>query len=519
MTSFFVYFLYFCFITIIGEKRFMNNLVEYIKSKCENLDDMYFRKLNIKNKETWIIYNEALVDSQLASNFVIRSIVEILKNNDKEDVKEETTLKEKIQEKLENKNDELNLENYISINKIKKLDKEKDNVFTYLFSGFILIIFEEEMYVVEAKASLSRSISEPINENSVRGAKDSFVENIMINIGLIRNRIKTENLVYKEKNIGTKTKTKVGLMYVSNIAKKELVELVEEKLSKIIIDGILDINYIQEFIEEKNESDFPVSINTERPDVVSYYLLQGRIAILVDNSPYALVLPSFFEDYINNIDDLYQKSKNVTITKIIRYVCMFLTVTVPALYLALITFDQESIPTDLLKSFATQREGVPFPAFFEAAIMIFAFEILRESDLRSNKTSGNTLSIVGALILGDAAVSAGIVSPIMIIVVALTMISGLTFSDINLINGLRKWRIIFMLLASLSGLVGIAIASTLFVTSLVSTNSYTKSFTYPVAPFNLREVRNNLFTRISISKDNKRQKILTNNLTKGRREV
>lgn len=494
----------------------MNNLVEYIKSKCENLDDMYFRKMNIKNREVWVIFNDALVDSSLASNFVIRSIVEVLNNTADEVSGECDSLKEKIEEKLNINKSKIELENSIAINKIKKLDKEKDNVFKYILSGYVVIILEDELYAMDAKASLSRSISEPVNENTIRGAKDSFVENIMKNVGLIRNRIKTEDLVYKENEVGTKTKTKVGIMYISSIAKKDLVNLIEEKINNIVIDGILDVNYIQEFIEEKSESDFPVSINTERPDVVSYYLLQGRIAILVDNSPYALILPSFFEDYINNIDDVYQKSKNVTLTKIIRYVCLVLTVVVPALYLALITFDQESIPTDLLISFSTQREGVPFPAFVEAALMIFAFEILRESDLRSNKMSGNTLSIVGALILGDAAVSAGIVSPIMIIVVALTMISGLAFSDINLVNGLRKWRIIYMLLASLCGLVGIGIATTLFVTSLVSTNSYTKTFTYPVAPLNITEVKRNLFSRLSISEDNKRQKILTNNLTKSR---
>ena len=338
----------------------------------------------------------------------------------------------------------------------------------------------------------------------------------VFSIGLIRRRIKTEKLEYKETKIGTKTNTTVGIMYVSNIAKSELVDLVEEKINKIVIDGILDVNYIQEYIEEKNESDFPVSINTERPDIVSYYLLQGRIAVLVDNSPYVLILPAFFEDFINNIDDVYQKSKNVTITKIIRYMCLILTVMVPAFYLSLITFDQESIPTELLTSFAAQREGVPFPAFIEAITMVFAFEILRESDLRSNKISGNTMSIVGALILGDAAVSAGIVSPIMIIVVALTTISGLTFSDINVINALRKWRAIYMIFASLCGLIGMAMATILFVTSLVSTNSYTKSFTYPVAPLNMTQVKKSLFTRMAIPKDHTRQKILTNNLTRSR---
>lgn len=496
----------------------MNDLVEFIKSKCEKLDDMYFRQMNIKDREVWIIFNDALVDSDLVSNYVVRSIVDILNEVPEEKVNESksSSLREQLEQKLSSKESKIELESSIAINKVKKIDKEKDNIFTYILSGFVLIILEKEIYVVEAKAPLSRGISEPTSENSIRGSKDSFVESIMTNVGLIRKRIKSESLVYKEQEIGTKTKTKVGLMYVSSIAKSDLVKYIENKIDKINIDGILDVNYIQEFVEEKNESDFPVSINTERPDIVSYYLLQGRIAILVDNSPYALVLPSFFEDYVNNVDDLYQKSKTVTITKLIRYICIVLTVMVPALYLALITFDQESIPTDLLSSFSSQREGVPFPAFVEAGLMIFAFEILRESDLRSNKMSGNTLSIVGALILGDAAVSAGIVSPIMIIVVALTMISGLTFSDINLVNALRKWRIIYMLLASLCGLLGIAVATTLFVTSLVSTNSYTKAFTYPVAPLDFSEVKEKLISRISISKDHKRQKILTNNLTKSR---
>lgn len=492
----------------------MEDYINFLKSKLENLEDIYFREINISNNKVTLIFNDALVDTSVSSNFVIRSIVNILSNNTQKEYNEKS-LKEKIEYNLNG--EYIDLENKISINKIKEIDIEKDNVFNYILSGFVVIILSDKVYVVEAKANLSRGISEPTNENSVRGAKDSFIENIMTNVGLVRKRIKSPNLVYNEQELGVQTKTKVGIMYMSNIAKKELVNLIKEKISKINIDGILDINYIQEYVEEKNESDFPVSINTERPDIVSYYLLQGRIAVLVDNSPFVLILPTFFEDFINNIDDMYQKSKNVTLTKFIRYVCLVLTIMVPSLYLALITFDQESIPTDLLVSFATQREGVPFPAFVEAALMIFAFEILRESDLRSNKMSGNTLSIVGALILGDAAVSAGIVSPIMIIVVALTMISGLTFSDINVVNALRKWRIIFMLLASLCGLIGIAIASIFFVTTLSSTNSYTKAFTYPVAPLNIAELKRNVFTRISIPEDNKRQRILTNNLTKSRR--
>ena len=488
----------------------MNNILEYIKSRAENIDDIFFREIAINDKKVYLVSSDAMTNSELLSNFVIRSIVECLKDNEEEN----DNLKDKIMKKLgENK---IQFEDVLAINKIKKIDIKNEDIFKYIFSGFAVIIYEENVYVVNVKASLTRSISEPSNETSVRGAKDSFVENILQNVGLIRNRIKSANLLYKEQEIGTKTKTKVALMYISDIAKKDLVDYVQKKISKIEIDGILDVNYIQEYIEEKNDSDFPVSINTQRPDVVSYYLLQGRIVILVDNSPFVLILPAFFEDFVNNIDDLYQKSKNVTITKIVRYISLIITIITPALYLSLITFDQESIPGDLLTSFAAQREGVPFPAFFEAAAMIFAFEILKESDMRANKVSGNTLSLVGALILGDAAVSAGIVSPIMIIVVAITTISGLMFSDINIVNALRKWRIIFMLFASLCGIIGMGMAFTFFVTSLVATKSYTKPFTYPVAPFNYTEASKNLLSRIKIPKDNKRQKILTNNLTKSR---
>ena len=492
----------------------MDNYIEFIKARCKDLNDIYYRNIQIEKMRVFIAYNEALVDSNLISNYVIRSVVEILKDKSNEDTNN-ISLKEKIEKQLGQSN--VNLENYIAINKIKKIEKDSDDVFLYLMSGFVLLVLDNSVYVVEARGNLYRGISEPAGENSIRGAKDSFVESIIKNVGLIRNRIKTEELVYAENIIGKKTKTKFGIMYVNTIAKQDLVKYVEDKLKNIDIDGILDVSYIQEFIEEENEADFPVSITTERPDVVSYYLLQGRIVVLVDNSPYALILPAFFEDFFNNIDDYYQRKSNVFLTKIIRYICMILTVMTPAIYLSLITFDQESIPTDLLISFTSQREGVPFPAFVEAIIMIFAFEVLRESDLRSNKISGNTLSIVGALILGDAAVSAGIVSPIMIIVVALTVISGLTFQDINIINALRRWRIVFLIFSSLCGLVGIAIASTFYITSLVSTNSYTKSFTYPLAPLNEIEAKYNILSRSFIPKNVNRQKILTNNLTKLRR--
>lgn len=255
-------------------------------------------------------------------------------------------------------------------------------------------------------------------------------------------------------------------------------------------------------------------ISSERPDLVSFYLLQGRIALVVENTPFVIIIPAFLNDFINNIEDYYQKDLNVVITKFIRYLAFIITIITPALYVALITFDQESIPTQLLLSFSTQREGVPFPAYIEAFIMIFAFEILREGDYRVPNTGGSTLSIVGALILGDAAVSAGIVSPIMIIVIAITTISGLMFTDISMANALRSWRIIFLIFSSIAGLVGVGVACVLLISKLASTTSATKPYTYPIAPFNFDTISKNIIKRTNISKDMKREKILTNNLTK-----
>lgn len=489
----------------------MNKIVEDIKERAKNSSDVFFREVAYKDKRVYLILSDAMVNTEVVSNFVVRSINEILRNTQTD---KELDLKSKIENRLNG--DNINFENEIAISKIKKIDISKEDIFKYIFSGFVVIVYEQEVYIVEAKQNNSRSIMEPSTDSSVRGSRDSFVENIMQNLALIRNRIKNEKLLYKEQEIGRRTKTKCAMMYIEDIAKPELVNFIEEKLNGIDIDGILDVNYLQEFIEKENDSSFPVTITTQRPDLVSYYLLEGRVIILVNNSPYALVLPAFFDDFINSVDDLYQKSKNVTITRIIRYISMLLTILVPALYLSLITFDQETIPTKLLISISSQRESVPFPAVVEATMMMLAFEILKESDMRANNISGNTLSIVGALILGEAAVSAGIVSPIMIIVVAITTISGMLFSDINVINAFRRWRIIFMIFASLCGLVGMGIATVIFVASLVSTYSTYLPFTYPVAPLDITESMKNLFTRIRIPKDKTRQKILTNNLTKGR---
>ncbi|MDD3303542.1 MAG: spore germination protein [Clostridia bacterium] len=532
------------------EEKNVNNfnsakdIVDYIKNSTSHSEDMVYKEFMLGDEIVNIVFNESTTNGDFIADFISRSLKNLFdekinESTDKEVGKENTNKEEdtsnkkrkgNLQEKLDEKkqftekkqenslsNNLKNLDKNLGASKIKKIDIKTEDIFYYLFSGFTCIIYKTDIFAVESKASLDRSIAEPSTENTIKGPKDSFIENYSKNVGLIRKRLKTEKLVLEEQKVGRRSKTKVGIMYVSDIVRMELVDNVKEKLKKIDIDAILDSNYIMEILEKSKKADFPTIISTERPDLVSYYILQGRIALVVENSPFVLVIPAFIMDFVNNVEDTLQKSNGTILTKIIRYIAFIVTIVTPAFYVALITFDQEAIPTQLLVSFATQREGVPFPALVEAFLMIIAFEILREGDYRVPNAAGSTLSIVGALILGDAAVNAGIVSPIMIIVIAITTISGLMFSDINMSNALRLWRLIFLVFAGLAGIMGVAMAGMLFIIKLASTTSYSKPFSYPISPINFTNIKKTILERIDFSKDTKRRKILTDNLTKYRK--
>lgn len=518
------------------------DVINYIKTSTFNSVDMVYKQLVIQEEVIYIVYNESTADENLISNYVINSIKESFDSKIFEDINEKVCddkneelkiaeKKESFIEKLKKSNSRnktslkeeiktlLNsFEKNVTIPKSKKIDLTKDDIFYFLFSGFACVVYDGNIFSVSTRRNIDRSITEATTENTLRGPKDAFNESYPTNIGLIRKRIKSEKLVLEEEIVGKRSKTKVGILYIQDIARSKIIDYIKNKLKKIDIDAIIDSNYIVELLEDSKKSNFPTMISSERPDLVSFYLLQGRVALIVENTPFVIVIPAFLNDFISNIEDYFQKDVNVFLTKLIRYIAFIVTIITPAIYVALITFDQESIPTQLLLSFATQREGVPFPAYIEAFIMILAFEILREGDYRVPSSAGSTLSIVGALILGDAAVSAGIVSPIMIIVIALTTISGLMFNDISMANALRTWRIIFLIFASIAGLVGIGIATCLLIIKLASTTSATKPYTYPIAPVNMNSIKKNMIRRTNISDDTKRQKILTDNLTKHKLE-
>lgn len=471
----------------------MNKIIKLLKKDTNNLENIIYRKKYIGLTKIFIIYNETLVSSDKVSDFIIRSLDNITPFF--------------VYHKIIN-----NIDNF----KYKVLRNYNEMDF-YLNSGFTILLIGKHYIALETKKDITRSITSPNTENVIRGPSDAFTENIEINIGLIKRRIKSNNLWIKNYNIGLYTKTNISLIYINTIVKEELINMIDDRLNKINIDGILSSGIIKNLIEKENKSIFPIIMSTERPYMTCKYLLNGNAVILVDNDPFALILPISLNDFFFSEEDEYSGSINTSFSRIIRYICFIISLVTPALYIAMTTYNQEIIPTPLLLSIAGQRENVPFSAFIEAILMIFSFDILRESDLKMPNFANSSLSIVGALILGDAAVSAGIVSPIMIIVVAITSISSLAFSEPELINSLRWYRLIFMLGASFFGIYGIVLVGLYFLITIISTKSFTLPYLSPFAPINLSQLKDSIIS-YPIKKRKKRNNYLSNNIVKNKTE-
>lgn len=327
-----------------------------------------------------------------------------------------------------------------------------------------------------------RSIEEPPTQSVVRGPREGFTESLSTNTQQIRKIIRSPNLWLEMMSIGEVTHTPVGIMYINGIANKKIVEEVKQRLQRINIDSILESGYIEELIQDETFTPFPTIYNSERPDVIAAGLLEGRIAILVDGTPFVLIVPALFVQFFQSAEDYYQRSEFATLIRILRYLCFFITLLGPSMYIAVTTFHQELLPSTLLFSLAAQREGVPFPVFAEALIMEITFEILREAGLRLPKTVGQAVSIVGALVIGQAAVEAGLVSPAMVIVVAITAISNFVIPAFTMGISLRIIRFFLMVFAATFGLFGIIVGLFAMVQHLCSLRSFGVPYMSPMAP-------------------------------------
>lgn len=465
----------------------MDNYINYIKEKTGNSKDYIFKSINVSNTKILFVFNEVLTSSSDVSDFVLRKVLILSKK-------------------------ELNdITNHLPSANIKNI--KIDDIFTYLNNGFLIIFINDKIIAVESRIVLERGITTIESELSVVGSKDSFSENFNTNLGLIRRRIKSNNLWWKEVTLGRESLTKIGILYMNNIVDMNIVNSVLEKLNQIDIDGIIDSSYLKDILESDNI--FPTVNLTERPDKASQALLEGKVVILVDTTSYSIILPNFFIDYFHTVDDYYQKSFNTTLIRLIRVFAFFIAIFVPAYYIAITTYNQDSIFLPILLLLKAQRASVPYPATIESLFMIISFEILRESDLRMSSTTGSAISILGGLILGDAAVSAGIMSPIMIIVIALSSIAGFVFTSIELVNAIRIYRIIFILLASILGIYGIYLGAIFLLYKLITLKSFNKPYLAPFSPFIYKEQKDAIIKERNVG-IKYRNPILTSNKKRGR---
>lgn len=336
----------------------------------------------------------------------------------------------------------------------------------------------------------SRAVEEPSTETVVRGPREGFTENISVNSALLRRKIKNCGLRIEGLNLGARTRTSVYLAYINGVVKENLVEEVKKRLQRIDIDAVLESGYIEQLIEDAPASIFPTIGNTEKPDIMAGKLLEGRVGIFVDGTPVALTIPRLMIESFQNAEDYYTRPYFATLTRWIRLTAFFISIFLPAVYVSLASFQQEMIPTSLLYSMAASREGVPFPAYMEVLVMGTIFEIMREAGVRMPRSLGQAVSIVGALVIGEAAVQAGLISTPMVIVVALTAISG--FVTASLGDTLPILRIYFALWATLLGVFGTLMGAILVLVHLSKLRSFGVPYLAPLAPVNLADLKDTL---------------------------
>jgi len=361
-------------------------------------------------------------------------------------------------------------------------------LFSSLFEGNAVVFAEgaEEALAVNTSKWEHRSVEEPSSQTVIRGPKEGFNENIGTNVALIRRRIKSPNLWKIDRKIGRQTQTDVSVLYMKGIADEGVVREVLRRLDAIRTDSILESEYLEEFIQDHTFTPFPTILNSERPDTTAGALLEGQVVILTDGTPFALILPVTFFKFLIASEDYYQRFDIASFLRVLRFGAFTASMLLPSMYIAITTFHQEMLPTTMLIGLAAQREGVPFPAFIEAFLMEITFEVLREAGTRMPRAIGPAISIVGALVLGQAAVEAGLVSAAMVIVVSFTAISNFVAPATNIAIASRLLRFVLMIFAATLGFFGIMTFLFALLIHMCGLRSFGVPYLTPFAPFVLR---------------------------------
>ncbi len=454
--------------------------VASVKERTGGSDDLVVRDVRIGSEDAGvdfaILYFEGLTEEKSINQFIIEPLMNFGTSHGERPLANDNQLMEHLRKSV------------LAVGQIEAIS-DLAAATDALMNGGVLVLSEgfAQGLRISMAGGEQRAVAEPTNQSVIRGPKESFTENIRVNSALIRRIIKAPNLVLHNRKLGKETRTNVSVMYIQGIADTKALSEVERRLGSIDTDAILESGYIEEFIQDEPYTIFPTVQNTERPDTVAAALLEGRIAILIDGTPHVLIVPALFVQFFQASEDYYQRADISTLLRVLRYFGLFIATLVPALYVAITTYHQEMIPTQLLISLAAQREGVPFPAFVEAIIMEATYEILREAGVRMPRAVGQAVSIVGTLVIGQAAVEAGIISASMIIVVSITAISSYVIPVFDMSIAVRITRFLFMGLAAAFGMFGIFVGMCAMLLHLSSLRSFGVPYMAPVGPLVLSD--------------------------------
>lgn len=436
------------------------SLFEKIFSGDEMLVTRRFQNKHLDKAKCCILYFDGMVNNEVLNENVIQPI---LSNNLAEEINASNLLEE-LQYKV------------IASNNLKISD-DVDKIISSVNEGETIFLLEgyDKAMIINSKGWKSRQISEPASATVVRGPREGFTESISVNLSLVRRKINNPDMKYKFKELGERTRTKICICYIEGLAFESIINELERRINEMKIDAILDSGYIQEYIRDEPFSPFETIGASERPDVIAAKLLEGRVALFVDGSPFVLTVPFVLAEATQSNEDYYNNYIFSTINRIFRTLSTIFAISIPAIFLALTTYHQEMLPTHLLLSIAASREGVPFPTVLSLIIMLLIFDILREAGTRLPSPIGETINIVGTLVLGQAAIEARLVSAPVVIITALTGI--LSLMNKNLIAMAMIIRILFIIATSVLGIYGFIIGFISLIIHLMSIRSFGVPYT------------------------------------------
>lgn len=465
-----------------------------VKNIFDNFSDLIIREVKITNNPEFgamLVY----INNMIETGLIEESIIDKLTNK-----REEYTYQPATKE----------YSKYLFGVRDEDIHSDMNKVIDSILSGRLILFIDglDEAMVININKPPARSIEEPQVESVIRGPREGFTESVTTNITLIRKKIKSTNLKMESFKIGRETRTDIIIAYLSNIANPKIVNEVRERLNKIDIDAVIGANHIKEYLEDEPISSFPTMFSTERPDVAATKILEGRVAIIVDGTPLVITVPSLFIEFLITNEDYYLKFIPGTINRWIRYLSFVFTLILPGVYLAITTFHQEVIPTPLLITFMRARSKVPYSELLECFLMLLIYEVLREAGVRMPRTVGQAMSVVGALVLGQAAVEAGIVSTPMVIIVSTTAICSFAIPSTDMYAAVTFPRFIFMLLGGSFGLLGLTCGIIVLFMKLISKRSFGVPYMVPLAPF-ISEELPDLFMRRPIWAKFKRSWLIT----------